>query len=234
MDFRYAVRMLSRAPGFTVVAVMTLALGIGLNTVVFTLYNAVAFKPIAARSPHELVRVGGLQNGRDLDPFTWEQYEQMRAGLGSIAGLIATSGPQPLAGAGEEAPPMLARFVSINYFDVLGVTPLRGRAFLPQDRQVAVVSYDFWRKRLQADPSVVSKTLRVASADIEIIGVAPPEFGGTGMPAQVPDLWIPSDAQHEILNSVDWLRDPHAREFQILGRLKPGVRSEQAAAALRS
>src|SRR5690349_2007076 len=111
MDLRYALRMLRRVPGFTAVAVMTLALGIGINTVVFTLYNAVAFKPIAARAPHELVRIAGLQNGQDLDPFTWEQYQRIREG-GSMTGLIATSAPQPLAASGPDALPMSARFVS--------------------------------------------------------------------------------------------------------------------------
>ncbi|HXA51688.1 MAG TPA: ADOP family duplicated permease [Candidatus Acidoferrum sp.] len=232
MDLRYAVRILGRAPGFTAVAVLTLALGIGTNTVVFTLYNAVAFKPIAARAPHELVRIGGSQNGRDLDPFTWEQYQRMRAGLGSMAGVIAASAPQPLAGAAPDALPMNARFVSTNYFDVLGIVPISGRSFLPQDRLVAVVSYDFWRKRLDGEPFVVSTTLRLVSANIEIVGVAPPDFAGTGVPPQMPDLWIPTDAQPQILAGVDWLHDPNARAFQVLGRLKPGVRPAQAQAEL--
>jgi predicted permease len=148
-----------------------------------------------------------------------------------MAGVIATSGPQPLAAALPDAAPIRARFVSANYFDVLGVVPARGRAFLPRDRAVAVVSYDFWQ-RLGGDASAVSRILRTGSANLEIVGVAPASFAGTGMPAQTPDLWIPAAAQREILGGADWLTDPGAHEFQILGRLKPGVRTPQAAAEL--
>ena len=232
MDLRYALRVLCRAPAFTAVAVLTLALGIGINTIVFTLYSAVAFKPIAARAPRELVRVGGSQNGRDLDPFTWTQYRRMQAGLGSMAGVIATSGPQPLAMAAQDSTPIRARFVSNNYFDVLGVVPIRGRAFLPQDRTAVIVSYDFWRRRLGGDPSAISRGLRTGSANLEIVGVAPASFAGTGMPAQMPDLWIPAASQPEILGGAGWLDDSSAHEFQILGRIKPGVPPSQAAAEL--
>src|SRR5579883_2675514 len=221
MDFRYAIRVLGRAPAFTAVAVLTLAMGIGINTVVFTLYNAVAYKPIAARAPRELVRVGGSQNGRDLDPFTWAQYRDLQAGLGSVSGLIATSGPQPLTGAPQDTTPLRARFVSSNYFDVLGVVPIRGRSFLPGDRTVAIVSYDFWQRRLGGDPSFLSKALRTNSANLEIVGIAPASFAGTGVPAQMPDLWIPVAAQREVLGGADWTTDSTAHEFQILGRLKP-------------
>lgn len=232
MDFRYAVRILSRAPAFTAVAVMTLALGIGINTVVFTLYNAVAFKPIAARAPHELVRIGGSQNGSDLDPFTWTQYRDMQAGLSSMAGLIATSGPYPLAGGAADAAPVQARFVSSNYFELLGVSPIRGRAFLPEDRGVAIVSYDFWKSRLGGDPAVVSRSLPAASGALEIIGIAPPDFAGTGVPAQMPDLWIPAAAQRDLTGGQDWLSDPHAHEFQVLGRRRAGLSAAQVSAEL--
>jgi predicted permease len=232
MDWRYAVRVLGRAPAFTAVAVLTLALGIGINTVVFTLYDAVAFKPIAARAPRELVRVGGSQNGRDLDPFTWTQYLEMQVRLGSMAGVIATSGPQALAGAAQDAAPIHARFVSPNYFEVLGVAPVRGRGFLPQDNAVALVSYDFWQRRLGGDPAAVSRVLRAGSANLRIVGVAPASFAGTGMPAQIPDLWVPAAAQPEVLGAAAWLDDPGAHEFQVLGRLRFAVPASQAAAEL--
>src|SRR5690349_21435060 len=143
MDFRYGLRVLGRSPGFTAIAILTLGLGIGINTVVFTLYSAVAMKPIAARDPGELVRVTGTQNGHDLDPFTWAQYEQIRSQARSLAGVTATSLPQPIVGAVHGDEVLRVRFVSNNYFDVLGVNAALGRTLLPEDRTAVVVSYDF-------------------------------------------------------------------------------------------
>src|SRR6476660_5782789 len=98
MDLRYALRMLSRAPGFTAVAVLTLALGIGINTVVFTLYSAVALKPIAARAPQELVRISGQRNGELLEVFSYEQYDQIHGQAQSFSDVLASSGLQTLGG----------------------------------------------------------------------------------------------------------------------------------------
>ena len=99
MNLRYAFRLLLRSPGFTAVAVLTLALGIGINTIVFTLYNAVALKPIAARAPEQLVRIRGTQDGNGLDPFTGLQYEAIRAHAQSFSDLIATSNSLPIIAA---------------------------------------------------------------------------------------------------------------------------------------
>src|SRR5689334_23011237 len=135
MDFRFALRMLSRAPGFTAVAVVTLGLGIGVNTVVFTLYEAVAMKPIAARDAGQLVRISGTQNGQRLDLFNWHQYEQLRTQAQSVSGVIATSDLETVAGRGEV---FHARIVTPDYFDVLGVAPIVGRGFFAEDGNVAV------------------------------------------------------------------------------------------------
>src|SRR5215472_6309856 len=138
MDLRYGRRVLGKAPGFTAIAILTLGLGIGINTVVFTLYSAVAWKPIAARDPGELVRVGGAQDGHELDPFTWAQYEQIRT-VRSLAGVIASSQPQPIAATANGDRVLRARFVSNNYFDVLGVPAITGRTFVPEDRTAVVI-----------------------------------------------------------------------------------------------
>ena len=98
MDLRYALRMLSRSPGFTAVAILTLALGIGINTIVFTLYGAVALKPIAARAPKERVRVSGTRNGDRVDLFSYEEYDRMRGQTQSFSDVIATSDPQTIIG----------------------------------------------------------------------------------------------------------------------------------------
>src|SRR5271165_4619654 len=117
MDLRYALRMLSRSPGFTAVAVLTLALGIGINTIVFTLYGAVALKPIAARAPHELVRITGEQL------FTFAQYDQIRSQAHSLTDVIASAEPQTIVGRIPQSEVFRARLVSDNYFSALGVNP---------------------------------------------------------------------------------------------------------------
>jgi predicted permease len=232
MDLRYGFRVLAKAPGFTAIAIFTLGLGIGINTVVFTLYNTVAAKPIAARDPGELVRVRGSQNGRDLDPFTWAQYQQIRDGARSLSRVIASSEPQPIPGRVNGDEVLRARFVSSNYFDVLGVPAARGRTLLPEDRTAAVISYRFWRDRLGSDPEVLSRTIRTQAATLQIVGVAAERFAGTGMPADIPDAWIPAAGQTLLLSGVDWLHDEHAREFQVLGRRNSRATLGQAAAEL--
>jgi macrolide transport system ATP-binding/permease protein len=229
MDFRYALRMLARAPGFTAVAVLTLALRIGINTVVFTLYEAVALKPIAARAPGELLRIAGTQGTRKLDPFSWKQYEQLRGQAQSVADVLATSDLVTVAGRGEV---LRARIVSANYFDMLGVAPALGRGFAADDRTVAVLSYDYWTKRLGGDTSALGRTIQVQNGTLQVVGVAPRRFAGTGLPPRMPDLWVPAAAQATVLPGVDWMRDENARGFQLLARRKAAVRVEQAAAEL--
>lgn len=154
MDFRFALRILRRSPGFAAIAVLTLALGIGISTAVFTVYDAVALKPIAARAPGELVRIAGTQNGRDLSPFTWAEYRQIKTGTRSLAGVIATSPPQTITGGPGGAELLQARFVSGDYFDLLGVAPHLGRAFLPSDRDTAAA------RRLDPRGEVVGLSIR--------------------------------------------------------------------------
>ncbi len=237
MDLRYAVRVLFRSPGFFAIAVLTLALGIGINTVVFTLYSAVALKPIAARRPAELVRISGSQNGQSLSLFSYSQFDQIRLQSHSFSEVIATSDPQILTGRLPRAqagqPELLhARLVSNNYFSALGVTPESGRGFLPDDREVAVISHAFWTNKLDADPEVLTKTVQVRGAALHIVGVAPERFAGTGVPPQMPDLWIPSAMQTQVLPGVDWLHDDAAKEWQVLARRLPAMPVAQASADL--
>jgi len=241
MQLRHALRTLAASPGFTAIAVITLALGIGINTVVFTFYEGVALKPIAARGPGELVRVTGAQDGQRLDAFTLPQYEQIRSQARSLAEVIASSSPQRIvgrlsgrqSGAGEA---LWARLVSENYFDALGVAVRVGRSFHADDNandhSVAVISHEFWVKKLHADTAVLEKTIRVQGTALDIIGVAPADFAGTGMPPQMPDLWIPLAAQPAVLPGVDWLHGGGPGEWQVLARRNPGRGVPQVAAEL--
>jgi predicted permease len=237
MDIRYAFRMLAKTPGFTLMAVITLALGIGLNTVVFTVYESVAMKPLGVRSPAEIVRITRPSERPNSEVFTYPEYEQLRDHARSFASVVATSTPQSLTcllpGAKPgEAQVVPARLVSANYFEGLGVNAAIGRTFGANELAVAVVSYSFWKRRLQEDPAVVGKGLTVQGAPFIIVGVTPESFAGTGLPPQSPDLWIPASMQTTVLPGVDWLHDNTAREFQILARRKVGVSVEQAASEL--
>jgi predicted permease len=216
MDFRLAVRTLTRAPGFTAVAIITLALGIGLNTVVFTIYNAVALKPIAARAPGELVRISGAQNGNRLEEFSYPQYQQIRNTTQSFTGVVAISAPQAIA---AEREVLNIRLVSPDYFSVLGVTAAVGRTFAPDDEQVAVLSYDYWTRARNSDASVVSSVIRSTAGPLRIVGVAPAGFAGTGRPPRTPDLWLVLSRQAEV-----------APPLELLARRKPGVNTQQASA----
>ncbi len=218
MDFRLAVRTLARAPGFTAIAVLTLALGIGLSTVVFTLYNAVALKPIEARAPGELVRISGTQNGNRLDEFTIAQFQQIRDGAQSFAGVVAISAPQIIT-AGREA--LHVRLVSPDYFAVLGVQAAVGRTFFPDDEAAAVLSYDYWSRTRDSDPSVVSGVIRTTAGLLRIVGVAPASFAGTGRPPRTPDLWLTLPKKTDAAPPVE-----------VLARRKPGVSVERASAEL--
>jgi macrolide transport system ATP-binding/permease protein len=233
MNFRYAARTLVHTPGFTAIALLTLALGIGINTVVFSIYEAVVLKPIASRSAAGLVRITGSQNGRPIDTFSHTELEQIGTQAGSLAATIATSAPQTVVGtSGGHAEVLRVRLVSPNYFEALGVTPRLGRGFFSNDAAAAVVSYNFWKQKLHSDPAALSQSIRVHNAVLDIVGIAPANFAGTGLPPQMPDLWIPMAAQTEVLPGTDWLHEGAGREWQVLGLRKPGTAVRQVSAEL--
>jgi len=235
MDFRYALRTLARTPGFTAVAVATLALGIGINTVVFTMYGSVAFRQLPVRAPAEMVRLQWRSGGFPSDQFSWSEFGRLASITRSFGPVVATSTPQTIVcqlpgSTPGSAEVVRVRLVSANYFDALGITPAIGRAFGSGDRAVAIVSHDFWVKKLRADPGIYGKTLRVQGAALAIVGVAPDKFVGTGVPPQAPDLWMPASAQALAMPGVDWTRDEGAREWQVLARRRPGVTARQYSA----
>ncbi len=237
MGLRYILRKLSSTPGFTLMAVATLALGIGINTVVFTLYSSVAFRQLPVRAPGEMVRLRWRSGGGPSDQFSWSEYQRLATTAHSFGAVIATSAPQtifcklPDAVAGS-AEVVRVRLVSGNYFDALGITPQVGRRFGADDRAVAWVSHDFWERKLHADPEIYGKTLSVQGVALAIVGVAPEKFVGTGVPPQAPDVWMPASGQALIAPGVDWMHDDGAREWQVLARRRAGVIRGQYAAEL--
>lgn len=233
-DLRYAARQLARTPGFTLIAVATLALGIGVNTAAFTVYESVALKPLAVRDPHQLVRVSA---SADLSPvdLPYSAFEDIQRDVHSLSSVIATSGPQSLVGMspGETESRILSgRFVSPEYFTALGVSAVLGRTFGPADENTVVLSHEGWRHLFHSARDVVGATITVRNVPLVIVGVTGPAFGGTGSPPAVPDLWVPSSLCHALLPGVDWIHDAAQRPWQVLGQLAPGATVAQASAEL--
>ena len=233
-DIRFGVRMLRKNPGFAAVAVLTLALGTGANTAIFTLIDAVMLKMLPVKNPQELVELG-----RNSTPsFSYPLFERLRDGNQTFSGLLVVS-RSPLRLTGDaEAETVQGQYISGNFFTLLGVNAWTGRMITPADDRisdgggstVAVISYGLWQQRFGGDPSIVGKQLTVEEKPFTIIGVTPPEFFGV-QPGTAPGFWIPI-ATEPALRPKSWLRKYEFNWLTVMGRLKPGVSPEQARANL--
>jgi predicted permease len=246
-DLRYAVRMLRRNPGFTVVVVLSLALGIGANTAIFSAIDAVMLRLLPVRDPQQLVmltwapqpiseRIVNSVEGINGRVFSSETFEQIRDGNNVFAVTFAFTGNTDEVNVGLEgaAQSAIVQGVSGNYFDGLGVVPIHGRVLQPGDDReaappVAVVSHRYWDRKLERDSRVVGRRVVINGAPTVIVGVAPPGFFGLD-PRGGPDFWISlssySSQQARIGNAnngVPYDRDPQTWWIQIVGRLKAGV-----------
>jgi predicted permease len=251
-DLRYAARQMMRSPGFTIVAVLSLALGIGANTGIFTMLNAVMMKTLPVRDPGALVilsdpdsagvAVGSSGGERNL--LTYPEFEQLRNRLDVFDGMFASESNLARyegrinGGARED---VRARLITGGYFNVLGVSPLLGRFFTTQDDRApaqspyAVLSYDFWQRRFARSPSVLGTNIRLGNATLTVIGVAGPGFSGENV-GQNPDLWAPMMMQPLMKPGADWLHEDMSKDLDkvmwlhAFGRLKPGMTIAQAQA----
>jgi len=244
-DVRYAVRRLVKSPGFTIAAVVSLALGIGANTTVFTLINAVFLHPLPVEDPSRVVSVyttdeknmGGLQN---LMPLSFENYRDYRDRTDAFSALAATSGAG-VSVAGREGEPerVFGLLVTGNYFDMLGVRFAHGRGFraeedaVPGADPIVVLSDRFWKRRFAGDPALVGTPIRLNGRSYTVVGVAPEGFRGTGALGG-PDLFVPSMMHADILQNDQWFSERRALLFAVLGRLKPAVSRGQAEAAMKT
>ena len=250
-DLKFAFRQLLKHPGFTAVAVLTLALGIGVNTAIFTLFNALALRPLPVKEPDRLVNVyrnmldhPGVGNHlsypeyaeyRDLnDVFSGlAAYVQTSIPLGQISGSEAAQAEQGSI-SGEEQ--LFALLVSGDYFGVLGGRCALGRLFLPEEDRtpgahpVVVLSHQFWQRRFGSDPTLVGKTLTLYGRPFTVVGITAPAFIGT-LPV-VPDAWIPSMMQGQVMPGTDLLHNRNSYFMDAIGRLKPGVTLAQAQVAM--
>src|SRR5271168_26860 len=223
-DLRQAYRTFFRNPGFTLVAVATLAAGIGVNTTLFTAYDAVALKPLPIADAGRVVRlerwfthgwIGDMQYG-----FSWPEYLYCREHQDAFSEMVATSSPVrvlaqlPGDQAGAQLKALQGQMVSGNYFRSLGVEAGLGRTFGPdEDRApggdpVVVLSYSFWQRGFHGDPQTVGSVMRINGTAYSIIGVAPEEFTGTALLPQVPDFWAPVSMQSQLIPGPDWLHQP--------------------------
>ena len=244
-DIRYAVRVLRKSPSFTAIAIITLALGIGINTTLFTAFDAVALKPLPVKDAGHIVRFVRWFQSRGMGDiqyaFSYPEYVYLRDHNHSFSSVVAASwgtGVLLSTATGTEgataAERVRVQMVSGNYFSDLGVTTTLGRTFLPEETQtpgthpVAVLSYPFWERRFRADPFILGRVVKLNGVDFTLIGVASKEFIGTGNPPLVPDFWAPLMMQPQLVPGVDWLNTPSIAQIQILGRPRPGVSTKQA------
>ncbi len=238
-DLRFAGRMLVREPAFSAAAVLVLALGIGVNTAIFSIVNAVFLRPLGVPNPERLVAV--YHRGTKTQGFSstsYPDYAYYRDHARSFSELAAYCRFPVDAGQGETADRISGEVVTPNYFAVLGIRPVAGRFFTAADERepVVVLSHRVWRERYAAAPDAIGRTLRIGTADFRIVGVAPPAFRGIVMDwGKPPELWLPIALIRQaspafridpfVLRNMHWLL--------AAGRLKPGVSIEQARAEMR-
>jgi predicted permease len=250
-DLRYAQRMLIANPGFTLVAVLSLALGIGANTAIFSLLNNVMMSTLPVRDAHELVILTnpnaagagiGSQTG-DRSLLTYDEFRQMQAEVKSFASLMASqSGIEraPARIAGGQPEEIATRMVSGSYFMTLGVPAALGRTFTQDDDRAegaapyAVISHEFWQRRFGGRADAIGQSIALTGGTVSVIGVAPATFFGETV-GDRPDAWLPLVMQATVMPGRQWLRDNPAKAEKVMwlhgfARLRPGVNIEAAQA----
>ena len=242
-DLRYAARTFLKAPGFTLIAVLSIALGIAANSSIFTLVNAMLFKPMPVPHPEQLVALYTTEpNSRYPGEFSYPDYRDYRDHNEVFSELFVHYGiPVSMKNSGDKAELIWGELVTGNYFSGLGVIPEAGRVLSPDDDRVegghpvTVLSNDFWRRRFGADPNIVGKEVRLNGHDFAVIGVARQGFSGTRFGGFIPDVWIPLAMHTQIVaGSEGWLEARGGQSFNVNGRLKPGGTIEQATAAMNT
>jgi macrolide transport system ATP-binding/permease protein len=238
-DIRYAVRTLGKNPGFAVIAVLTLGLGLGANTAIFSLVNTALLRPLPVERPDRLVTLTDAAERRMFPAFSYPNYKDFRDRNDVFSGLIGYRFAQLSLSHDGVNERLWGFLVTGNYFETLGVKSALGRVISADDDRspgahpVAVVSYKCWRQRFGGDPGVIGKNVIVNGRGYTIIGVAQPGFSGTEV-IVTPEMWFPMAMQAQIEVGSQWLDDREWRTVSMMGRLKPGVGVRQAETALNS
>jgi predicted permease len=255
-DLRYGLRMLAKAPGLTVVVVLSLALGVGANIAIFSLVDAVMLRMLPVKDPQQLFLLSSNQTkpvrggpgysgyGISLSYSGFERLRQQNDVFSSVVGFVPLGfGPESVTvNIDGQASLAGGEMVSGNYFAGLGVSAILGRLLTSEDEEhatrVTVLSYGYWTRKFGRDPAIVGKTIALGGAPYAIVGVAPPEFFGVE-PGRAPDFWVPLAEEPGL---TPWgVQPPKGQSFftaknwwwlMIMGRMKPGVSREQARAGL--
>ena len=237
-DLKYGVRVLAKAPGFTVIAILTLALGIGANSTIFSWINSTVLNPVpGARDSAQLGELAAGPDG-DANPLSYPDYVDVRAKNRTLSNMtVFTLWSMDLTG-NDKPQSVWGDFVSESYFDTLGVHAYLGRTFLPAEgtkpggAPVVVISYDLWKARFGGDRGIIDKTLQINKRPYTVIGIAPPLFQGTQTGVKA-DVWIPAmQIQQFVSGNTNFLTDRSAGWLMAVGRMKVGVTREQAQADL--
>jgi predicted permease len=238
-DLIVSFRRLRSTPGFTAAAILTLALGIGANTTIFSLVNAVVFRPFGVEHQNELVFFNTHTAKAEYPALSYPDYKDYRdrnTVLSSLA--MYRIVPMNMSRGGGENFRLWGYEVSGNYFQMLGVQALRGRALRPEDdvkrggHPLAVISYNCWQRRFASDPNIAGKKVKVNGLDFTILGVTPAAFIGTEL-IYTPEIWVPITMVQQIEGS-DWIDGRRNGNGFVIGRLKPGVSFKSAESAINS
>ena len=237
-DLRFGLRMLAKNPGFTAVAVVTLALGIGANTAIFSVIDAMWLRPLPVKEPRQLIQLATVGPVMTSSSFSYPAFKRFRNENQVFSGVLAVFWLHELdAKVNERTESLDGQLVSGNFFSLLGVDALVGRTFTPDEdtvpgrNPVAVISYGYWKRRFALDPAAVGKSITLNKTRFTILGVAPADFSGLwqGYPA---DVYVPLMMEPAFHEDKSWLDQRNYHWIQIMGRLKPGASREKALADL--
>ena len=253
-DIRYGARQLLKSPGFSIVAILSLALGIGANTAIFTLINDLLLKSLPVRDPQQLVSfgkasgggiLGGFDHAGPVDIFAYDFYKRLERENeqeGKFRSICAFSSfpiqvsVRSGSGAAGPATQAVSHLVSGTFFSVLGAEPMIGRAIGPEDTEtpgrnaVAVISHRYWEQALAADPAVLGRTIDINGTLFTVVGVMPANFYGVDLNEQSPDMWLPITMQPEVMLQPSLL-DAHGEFWlHMMARRSPSVTLAQAQA----
>ena len=248
-DLRYGLRMLRKNPGFTAVAVLSLALGIGANTTIFTVVNAILLHALPVRDISRLVEMDTVdtktlvtQARSEKLGMSFPNFQDYRRDNTVFTDLAAFMPTEVTWSGGVEPRQLLSELVSANYFEVLGIRPARGRFFMPDEdtkpngNDVAVLSYALWANKLGSDPGIIGKPLIFDARPYTVIGIAPRGFRGTITFFSSEQVWIPTSMKDQVLGGKikDFFNDRRFLTVGTIGRLKPGVEMTAAEASLKT
>jgi putative ABC transport system permease protein len=241
-DIRFALRHLLKNPAFTCVAVLSLALGIGANTAIFSLVDAVMVKMLPVRDPEQLVALDSFTQRGEQRDFSYPLFKYLRDRKSSFTGVFAASdGTSRMATkmtSSDDTEEAEVQMVSGEYFQVLGVDAFVGRLLTPEDETpganpVAVLNYNFWQRRFAGDFSVIGQTIRVKEQPLTIIGVTPAKFFGEAV-GRAPDVWAPLTMQPSLQKGQSYLESSNVSWLRIMGRLKTGANEDTANAEVNN